>query len=218
MSRKIQPPTMHTKLVAASISDMVQEWYNGRCEVPNMTACIFEQRISRFQSDLTPPAADYVAGLEAAAEALWSAVSTSLPAGKRSKLAQPLRDLNNALAARPASPDKPALDAAEARIAALTDALTELHAMVVGECPSLLNEDSGGNGELSCQINGLLAGEMTMNTTREADCTVRAASLVRQYDEMRADSKYRSATTALKTIGLLILRDLAALDAAEARA
>ncbi len=37
----------------------------------------------------------------------------------------------------------------------------------------------------------------------------RAASLVRQYDEMRADSKYRSATTALKTVGLLILRDLA---------
>lgn len=53
----------------------------------------------------TLTSADYVAGLEAAAEALWSAVSTSLPAGKRSRLAQPLRDLNNALAASAASPD-----------------------------------------------------------------------------------------------------------------
>jgi hypothetical protein len=43
-----------------------------------------------------------------------------------------------------------------AKINALTDALRELHAMVVGECPSLLNEDSGGNGELSCRIAELL--------------------------------------------------------------
>ena len=49
-----------------------------------------------------------------------------------------------------------------ARITALTEVLTELHAMVVGECPSLLNEDSGGNGELSCQINDILTGEITM--------------------------------------------------------
>lgn len=52
-----------------------------------------------------------------------------------------------------------------AKITALTEAMTELRAMVVAECPSLLNEDSGGNGELSCQINDLLAGEMTMKTT-----------------------------------------------------
>lgn len=51
-----------------------------------------------------------------------------------------------------------------AKITALTDALTELHAMVVGECPSIMNEDSGGNGELSCQINDLLTGEKTMKT------------------------------------------------------
>lgn len=62
VTRKIQPPTMHTKLVAASVSDMVQEWYQGKCEVPPMQVDTFEQRISRFQSDLTPPAADYVAG------------------------------------------------------------------------------------------------------------------------------------------------------------
>ncbi len=51
-----------------------------------------------------------------------------------------------------------------AKITALTEAMTEIHAMIVGECPSLLNEDSGGNGELSCQINDLLTGEMTMKT------------------------------------------------------
>ena len=51
-----------------------------------------------------------------------------------------------------------------AKITALTEALTELHAMVVGECPSLMNEDSGGNGELSCQINDLLTGETPVKT------------------------------------------------------
>lgn len=65
MSRTIQPPTMHTKLVAASVSDMVQEWYQGKCEVPPMQADTFEQRISRFQSDLSQAAV--AAALEAAA-------------------------------------------------------------------------------------------------------------------------------------------------------
>ena len=35
-------------------------------------------------------------------------------------------------------------------------ALRELHAMVRGECPSLLNEDSGGNARLDLQISSLL--------------------------------------------------------------
>lgn len=39
---------------------------------------------------------------------------------------------------------------------ALVDALTELHAQVRGECPSLLNEDSGGDARLSMEIERLL--------------------------------------------------------------
>ena len=35
-------------------------------------------------------------------------------------------------------------------------ALENLHAMVLGECPSLLNEDSGGNGLLAIEIEDLL--------------------------------------------------------------
>lgn len=34
----------------------------------------------------------------------------------------------------------------------LREALKELHAMVKGECPSLLDEDSGGNARLDMQI------------------------------------------------------------------
>jgi hypothetical protein len=34
--------------------------------------------------------------------------------------------------------------------------LEELHAMVRGECPSLLNEDSGGNAQLDLKITELL--------------------------------------------------------------
>jgi hypothetical protein len=40
---------------------------------------------------------------------------------------------------------------------ALVKALTELYAMVKGECPSLLNEDSGGNPRLDLEIQGALA-------------------------------------------------------------
>jgi len=35
-------------------------------------------------------------------------------------------------------------------------ALTELHATVKGECPSLLNEDSGGSARLALEIDALL--------------------------------------------------------------
>jgi len=39
----------------------------------------------------------------------------------------------------------------------LAAALSDLYAMVNGECPSLLNEDSGGNAELDLRIAALLA-------------------------------------------------------------
>lgn len=39
----------------------------------------------------------------------------------------------------------------------LAEALRELRALVRGECPSLLNEDSGGNGELDIEIDATLA-------------------------------------------------------------
>ena len=39
----------------------------------------------------------------------------------------------------------------------LAQALKELHALVKGECPSLLNEDSGGNAMLDIAIEDILA-------------------------------------------------------------
>ena len=39
----------------------------------------------------------------------------------------------------------------------LVEALRELYAQVKGECPSLLNEDSGGDGMLDIEIKDLLA-------------------------------------------------------------
>jgi len=42
------------------------------------------------------------------------------------------------------------------REAALAAALCELTAMVRGECPQLLDEDSGGNSRLSIEIGELL--------------------------------------------------------------
>lgn len=41
-------------------------------------------------------------------------------------------------------------------IAKLREALSELHAQVQGECPSLLNEDSGGDATLALDIESLL--------------------------------------------------------------
>lgn len=41
----------------------------------------------------------------------------------------------------------------------LVAVLAELYALVKGECPSLLNEDSGGDAELSFRIEKLLAEE-----------------------------------------------------------
>lgn len=56
---------------------------------------------------------------------------------------------------------------AENRVQQLEAALSDLHAMVWGECPSLLNEDSGGSGDLDITIRDLLtpsetAAEQTM--------------------------------------------------------
>ncbi len=43
-----------------------------------------------------------------------------------------------------------------AEIERLRAALTELHAMVWGECSSILNEDSGGSGKLDIEIRSLI--------------------------------------------------------------
>lgn len=51
---------------------------------------------------------------------------------------------------------KEAWESAEIDLNRCKTALTELRAIVKGECPSLLNEDSGGNGELDLQIAELL--------------------------------------------------------------
>ena len=43
------------------------------------------------------------------------------------------------------------------RLTELRDCLSELHALVWGECPSLLNEDSGGDSELDLRIRAAVA-------------------------------------------------------------
>lgn len=48
------------------------------------------------------------------------------------------------------------LTAKDAIIGELAKALTELRAQVRGECPSLLNEDSGGDGQLDIEIDAAL--------------------------------------------------------------
>jgi hypothetical protein len=50
---------------------------------------------------------------------------------------------------------------AAVEIEQLRIALRELHAMVRGECPSLLNEDSGGNARLDLKINKLLSSALS---------------------------------------------------------
>lgn len=47
--------------------------------------------------------------------------------------------------------------AIESQNIALLFALRELHAMVKGECPSLLDEDRGGSAHLDAEIERLLA-------------------------------------------------------------
>ena len=47
-------------------------------------------------------------------------------------------------------------DALVADLAAARALLRELVALVRGECPSLLNEDSGGDAKLSCDIDEAL--------------------------------------------------------------
>lgn len=45
--------------------------------------------------------------------------------------------------------------------------LGELFAMVKGECPSLLNEDSGGNAKLALEIEKTLSHTEESNPTKE---------------------------------------------------
>ena len=52
---------------------------------------------------------------------------------------------------------KSRLQAAEEREGRLEAALRELHAIVLGESPALLNEDSGGDARLAWEIKELLA-------------------------------------------------------------
>lgn len=51
---------------------------------------------------------------------------------------------------------KEANDKQAKEIAKLRGVLSELHAQVQGECPSLLNEDSGGDAKLALDIESLL--------------------------------------------------------------
>jgi hypothetical protein len=51
------------------------------------------------------------------------------------------------------------IDRLTKRVAELRSVLQELHGMVWGECPSLLNEDSGGSAHLDVRINAALAVE-----------------------------------------------------------
>lgn len=51
------------------------------------------------------------------------------------------------------------IDALRADNRRLRWVLEELHALVRGECPSLLNEDSGGDSRLDMQIRAALQGE-----------------------------------------------------------
>lgn len=60
----------------------------------------------------------------------------------------------------------------EKQNAALREALRELHAVVCGECPSLLDEDSGGDARLALQIEEALTDMRRTrkgNTDAEAD-------------------------------------------------
>jgi len=52
-------------------------------------------------------------------------------------------------------------DALAAELRGAREALAELHALVWGECPGLLNEDSGGNATLDLRVRAALAKEPT---------------------------------------------------------
>ena len=57
-------------------------------------------------------------------------------------------------------------DRLTAEVLRLQAALRELHAMVSGECPSLLNEDSGGNAMLDLEIEELLSPATSTGETK----------------------------------------------------
>lgn len=60
------------------------------------------------------------------------------------------------------------LTAAESRVAALTEALTGLAALVRGECPALLDEDSGGDARLALTIEAALSPSQDAKEARDA--------------------------------------------------
>jgi len=68
---------MHTKLLASSISDMVQEWYSGKSDVAHMTTAMFAERISRFQELRTPDPAQIRADALREAAALMEVAATN---------------------------------------------------------------------------------------------------------------------------------------------
>jgi hypothetical protein len=55
--------------------------------------------------------------------------------------------------------DEPESVGIAARVRELETALNELYRLVNGECPSLLNDDSGGDARLDLKISALLRGE-----------------------------------------------------------
>lgn len=59
------------------------------------------------------------------------------------------------------------LGESKAREERLREALRALHALVKGECPSLLREDSGGDAVLDCAIEAVLKEGATMKSCRE---------------------------------------------------
>lgn len=59
------------------------------------------------------------------------------------------------------------IDHLRAEVERLRAALGELHALAWGECPSILNEDSGGDARLDTEIRALLVGATGTPPVRE---------------------------------------------------
>ena len=62
-------PTIHTKRVAESVHNMVEEWFS-KFDVPHMSVTLFEGRIARFHNESADPdQSSALAAIESAAEA-----------------------------------------------------------------------------------------------------------------------------------------------------
>ena len=65
-------------------------------------------------------------------------------------------------------PSPPPIPAYEALLSKALEALDDLHATVWGECPQLLNEDSGGNSNLDLDCREAIAELWAaLNATKE---------------------------------------------------